>query len=576
MIQTGIISVSLEAIREAGLWPNLCLILLLQLLGAYFSYLRSWTSLQQMQYAEANMVDLLQRFIMYAALFSGLEFVTSCIGGIIKRRTLVKLKSVVRKRGYILLETNDLYKTVFELEPPQIVTAITTGANAVNSLVNCCLSLVKSLMTVFAVITTINAEVKIPIYGTYIGISAIFIMGILVQVSNYIARKENNKKTNHIDTLKKDVVGTIVQDRFNGDCESATKSLSMYSDMRGFLDLELDIATSIKMTALECGIVITILYSTLNVTDTIIAEKGSPMQAIVIGGLIASASWRMWGVFSSVTAAQNSMAQFASMQQVLEEYVPEGTYIPRYFRGMDIIIEAVSQEKYTIKVPLKVIIQLHGPSGCGKTVGMKILSIQLKRYYPDVIIRYMEQTPAVIESDSVTIAQWFLGNSEHNSKDVETIIGLADFLGLDKQVSHETLNKPFVKPSPGQKKRLMFIKLVYGAYRLTELGHYVFLIDELLAGLDEQSRNSALKIIDELRNRGANFIIIDHHSIALTDVIKLEVISEPDPPTKSAEMVTQELSITQKILDKCLKLVVISASKKLTKKKPPNVSFRQI
>ncbi len=582
-------AVSLWEIDKAGQWPFIFIAMMFQVAAAYATYYEGLARFSVLDGVSQNNIDQINKWVISGSFYAVAgTIVFPTIARFIMESSTMAIKETVRQHHYTMLESIDLVMGTFQLGDKEITSAIASGANAVGSLISCITSLVRSIIMVCAVLRTIAIKVEFPMWITFTGLATILLIGILIQVSHYKKMRETNKATNSVDVLIMETADVISQDRFNGNAGDTVNTMSIYSNMKGRMHLILNKSSMFKFTFLECCIEGVIVLSTINFASAI-GSDGDLTRIIIVQGLIATASWRMWGVFSAITHAQTLISEFASLQDFLEKYVPEKSYEKKKYIGLEHVLYGVSTDFHELDpMPPGTLVRLNGNSGCGKSVALGHTAIELKRYYPDVIVRCMEQTPAVTEAEKVTAMHWFLGSGatwEKNWEQINKICELATILGVQSKVSQKTMDKPFDHPSPGQKKRIMFIKLIFQACIADKLNGWVFLIDELLAGLDETSGKIAVNMLDELLHKGATILIIEHcevHTTNKTHMLEVAICEEEkeilnndviiDIPIVS-QPATQQKTIRKRIMALCNYLKAGKTYETKELKPPPKVNI---
>lgn len=157
------------------------------------------------------------------------------------------------------------------------------------------------------------------------------------------------------------------------------------------------------------------------------------------------------------------------------------------------------------------LLMITGPNGAGKSTLLKILSGIIKPTSGTIV---NELSLAFVPDSS---ENYFVGLSPKvyfNFLRIELKIELGDFderinsLKERLNYSDELLNREINSLSLGEKKKTMLI----GAFLVNP---DLYLMDEPLSGLDKESLENLITIIEEKRVEGKKFIIISHDNLSL-------------------------------------------------------------
>lgn len=177
-----------------------------------------------------------------------------------------------------------------------------------------------------------------------------------------------------------------------------------------------------------------------------------------------------------------------------------------YFRNKKKIIDNIS-----LNMSDSGLLMITGPNGAGKSTLLKILSGIIKPTSGTIV---NELSLAFVPDSS---ENYFVGLSPKvyfNFLRIELKIELGDFderinsLKERLNYSDELLNREINSLSLGEKKKTMLI----GAFLVNP---DLYLMDEPLSGLDKESLENLITIIEEKRVEGKKFIIISHDNLSL-------------------------------------------------------------
>jgi len=247
--------------------------------------------------------------------------------------------------------------------------------------------------------------------------------------------------------------------------------------------------------------------------------------------------WNSWWLFFTVKSIVVSTAPWSQYEEFLKttKLISTTQGIPDSAKDMIPIFE--DSEIAEIK--------LIGDSGCGKTTLMRKLISDICDKFRQGYILYIEQY-AFIPS-GLSILEYFQSAFPQNfvpENLKEELLRRADMLGISNIVNDTTLSNPFADPSGGERKRIIFLQGVLPILMNASSVEIAFL-DEVSAGLDEQSFSKVRDMIEELKTTDVKVVSIDHHKFVSDSIKEVEVFKKVvSVPPKSKPKV---LSLWQKM-----------------------------
>lgn len=361
----------------------------------------------------------------------------------------------------------------------------------------------------------------------------IFLFGCNTMKKNYqkmeSIEKKNNNTMNMINALSSNILTRV----FNGEGQLVSKQISKQFNRKLHETWAARINTEYNYLLLEF-----IHYSCifLNLIFLVYSLDNLLLLYPIITGLLRACSL-MWRVFHNLSRMANDASPFGPFQELLSKIKLEinnvnlignnkkrfqFTDIAEIFNAFhkDIIrIEKIKDSINNINPLKKKECQITGKSGQGKTTFMIDLIIWLIRNYGDIIY-YMPQNKQVIKSNKMSIWKYLTMNihqhiiESRKEEIINKILELSNKLNLENIIDKVKLFDKFGKPSGGEDKRIAFMQLALWIY-FSDLGDKkIMFIDEITAGLDEESLNMVRLVVQEIKDDFDLFCItIDHHEI---------------------------------------------------------------
>ena len=224
--------------------------------------------------------------------------------------------------------------------------------------------------------------------------------------------------------------------------------------------------------------------------------------------------WNSWHLFWQAKSLVVSTAPWTQYADFMKHSTPCPTDLatPDSPRAMMPIFETGISE-----------VELCGPSGCGKTTLMRRIIAEICGKYVLGHILYIEQFACLPLGQQITeyyASAFPEGKLPANFE--EELLHRAAQLGISNAINGDTLNMPFLKPSGGEKKRIIFLKYVLPILMGASNVMIAFL-DEVSAGLDADSFAKVRAMIEEVKGAGVKVVSIDHHEHAGKNILKAHV-----------------------------------------------------
>jgi Fe-S cluster assembly ATPase SufC len=224
--------------------------------------------------------------------------------------------------------------------------------------------------------------------------------------------------------------------------------------------------------------------------------------------------WNSWYLFWQARSLVVSTAPWTQYADFMKRSTPHPTDLstPDSPRAMMPIFETGISE-----------VELCGPSGCGKTTLMRRIIAEICGKYVLGHILYIEQFACLPLGQQITeyyASAFPEGKLPANFE--EELLRRADQLGISNVINGDTMKMPFLKPSGGEKKRIIFLKYVLPILMGASNVMIAFL-DEVSAGLDAESFAKVRAMIEEVKGAGVKVVSIDHHEHAGKSILKVQV-----------------------------------------------------
>jgi len=200
-----------------------------------------------------------------------------------------------------------------------------------------------------------------------------------------------------------------------------------------------------------------------------------------------------WWLFHVVSNLFKTASTWGTMEKILHEYKP------LHIQTNDLVLDQVipglkpGQE-----------IRIKGPSGEGKTTWLQNKVIYLYQNFRKGQWLYLDQNMKVDLSDRT------IYDVMESSVSTDILFNLAEMLGINNIINETTLYHPFVKPSCGEEKRILFLRGILPIFQdVSDIK--VLFCDEITAGLDDENWQRVRKVIDMIKRKNISIISIDHH-----------------------------------------------------------------
>ena len=142
---------------------------------------------------------------------------------------------------------------------------------------------------------------------------------------------------------------------------------------------------------------------------------------------------------------------------------------------------------------------LMGPSGCGKTTLLRLLMGLIKPDGGSVHLPAGARLSAVFQEDRLLEQMTAAANvalvSQASQQEIEMLL-------MELGIGRESLSAPVSTFSGGMKRRVALCRALLAEYD-------VLFLDEPYKGLDEQTRENVMRIVNE-RTRGKTVLLVTH------------------------------------------------------------------
>ena len=414
----------------------------------------------------------------------------------------MKMREYFTKKYYNNLFNKANYDWLNCNNPQEINTAISNGIDALMStlgyMMDLSLPVVESLGCIYIISTHTGPKIII----TLLIMMSVFIIGVKVLEWEYNHQKEINKKTNPLNTYNTDLSCNILTAILNNQGEKTIKIISDNSLRNLKLNREVTNASAKMLYLLqiigEIMVAATIYYMSFTENVGVLFTINANLYLVYT---------RMWQLFYMFNNASESAAEWAT----LEEYLKKVVYEPLH-KKTDLREYRLTNKQGT-SIPAHSEYHIYGPSGTGKTTWMLNQVIELCREYNPCWM-YLEQDMTIPTSSCITIREYLRDYLNSDSDGVDKIIlKWAEYLQITSIINKNTLEKSFNTPSGGEKKRINILRMLLPIFTYQSHIKLLFL-DEITAGLDDDTHDIVRKLMDKLKNEFNIMVInIDHHTI---------------------------------------------------------------
>jgi Fe-S cluster assembly ATPase SufC len=224
--------------------------------------------------------------------------------------------------------------------------------------------------------------------------------------------------------------------------------------------------------------------------------------------------WNSWYLFWNTKSLVVSTAPWTQYAEFINNTNPSPTDLvkPESPGVMMSIFETDIEE-----------VELYGPSGCGKTTIMRKIIAEICSKYEIGYILYIEQFACLpLEQQIADYYASAFPEGKLPANFEEKLLHRAVQLGISNIINKDTLKMPFLKPSGGEKKRIIFLKYILPILMGGSKVMIAFL-DEVSAGLDVDSFTKVRAMIEEIKSAGVKVVSIDHHEHDGKNILKAQV-----------------------------------------------------
>ena len=266
-------------------------------------------------------------------------------------------------------------------------------------------------------------------------------------------------------------------------------------------------------------VIMTIMYGCLEIATTgipvalvwMLKKEDSFLQLYII---IQPMFWNSWYLFWNTKSLVVSTAPWSQYADFMKDndQSPSNLVKPESPKDMISTFEKEIDE-----------VELYGPSGCGKTTLMRKIIAKICCKYELGYIIYIEQFACLpIGQQIIEYYESAFSEGEIPKNFEEELLHRAYQLGISNIINKETLKNTFLKPSGGEKKRIIFLKYILPILMDASKVMIMFL-DEVSAGLDIDSFLKVRTIIEEIKCKGVKVVSIDHHDHVGRNILKAQV-----------------------------------------------------
>ena len=368
---------------------------------------------------------------------------------------------------------------------------------ALQSLVENSLSIITPIVLLISRGVAISMHLNcIQLFEIIVCLASVFFTGSAILAYDHSIKEKLSKKETIVEEQARSLMTSVITIVING----------MASMLPNWMEtLKKDEA----IPSTKHDVIITIMYGVLEIATTVIPialvwglkEKDAFLPFYII---IQPMFWNSWYLFLTVKYLVVSTATWVQFA----EFMNNSNSLPT-----NLVFPTSAAEMMTIFRNSKLNeIRLIGDSGCGKSSLMKKLIAQICDKFALGFILYIDQFAFI--QQGISLRQYFASafTNPTNLPDdfIQKLFEYAESLGLSNVVNEYKIEMPFMNPSGGETKRIIFLRYILPILMGVSSVQIMFL-DEVSAGLDKASFIKVRSLLELVKNKGVKVVSIDHH-----------------------------------------------------------------